>query len=110
MSERDSSWIRIPVPLPDAAQTTPFQAGKLELLLCNVDGAPFVIRDRCPHARTSLAGEALRGTVLEWPLHGGQLDVRDGSPVAMPIRRAVACYPVRSNRGRLQVALPATLS
>jgi nitrite reductase/ring-hydroxylating ferredoxin subunit len=43
--------------------------------------------------------------VLECPLHGGKLDVRDGSPVAPPIRRPVATFPVRRTQDGLEVGL-----
>jgi len=100
-------WVEIPIPLPEAGRNETFTAGGLALLLCNAGGTPFVVRDECPHVKTSMQGGLIRGTILECPLHGGQLDLRDGRPVAMPIRRPVACYPVRSAAGRLEVGLPA---
>jgi hypothetical protein len=40
-------------------------------------------------------------------LHGGKVDVRDGSPAAPPIRRAVQTFPVRETGAQLEVGLPA---
>ncbi len=97
-------------PLPEPGHTTVVRLHDHDLLVCNADGRLYVIADRCPHARSSLAGGALRGSVLECPLHGGTLDVRDGSPVGMPIRRPATCYPVRAQDGEWQVALPPTVS
>ena len=99
-------WETIPIPLPAEGDNRTFALGGLELLLCNAGGKPYVVKDECPHVKTSLAGGLIRGTVLECPLHGGQLDLRDGRPVAMPIRRPVACYPVRSAGDGWQVGLP----
>jgi len=98
-------WVAIPVALPPEGRTAPFTLHGEELLLCNAGGAPFVVRDRCPHARTPLAGGRLRGFVLECPLHGGKIDVRDGSPAAPPVRTPVATFAVRAADGVLEVAL-----
>ncbi|MBY0279637.1 Rieske 2Fe-2S domain-containing protein [Candidatus Binatia bacterium] len=95
----------VPIPLPDPGRTAPFRVAGRDLLLCNVDGAPYVLDDRCSHARTALAGGRLSGFVLECPLHGGKIDVRDGSPAAPPVRRAVACWPVRRVGERIEIAL-----
>jgi naphthalene 1,2-dioxygenase system ferredoxin subunit len=107
MSGAGLDWQAIPVPLPEAGATRAFELAGLALLLCNAEGRPCVVRDECPHQRTPLAGGRLYGTVLECPLHGGRLDVRDGAPVAPPIRRATPCYPVRAAGGALEVGLPA---
>ena len=104
-SENVGNWVDIPIPLPEPGTTAPFIAGGRELLLCNADGTPYVVRDQCPHAGAQMQGGALRGTVLECPMHGGSFDVRDGSPVARPIRRAGWCHPVRAHGDGWQVDL-----
>ena len=75
------------------------------ILLCRVGGALYALRDECPHARVPLADGALRGTVLECPLHGGKLDVRDGRPVSPPIRRPAMIHPVREHGGVIEIGL-----
>ena len=107
MADDELLWVEIPIPLPAEGGNETFEAGGLALLLCNAAGTPFVVRDECPHVKTSLQGGLIRGTVLECPLHGGQLDLRDGRPIAMPIRRPVTCYPVRDSGTGWQVGLPA---
>ena len=99
-------WVEIPIELPGSGRNAAFEVEGLELLLCNAEGTPFVVRDACPHVQTSMEGGLIKGTILECPLHGGQLDLRDGSPVAMPIRRPATCYPVRDAEGTWQVGLP----
>ena len=99
-------WIEIPIPLPAAGRNETFEVGELVLLLCNAAGTPYVVRDECPHVKTSLQGGLIKGTILECPLHGGLLDLRDGRPVAMPIRRPVTCYPVRSAGAGWLVGIP----
>lgn len=103
----DVRWVDVPVPMPPEGQVAAFTVGDLALLLCNAEGAPYVLHDECPHVRVSMAGALIRGTLLECPLHGGLMDVRDGSPQGMPIRRPGTCYAVRAEGDALQVALPA---
>jgi anthranilate 1,2-dioxygenase ferredoxin subunit len=43
--------------------------------------------------------------LLECPLHGGKLDVRDGSHVALPIRKPARTYPVRVVDGGIEIDL-----
>jgi 3-phenylpropionate/trans-cinnamate dioxygenase ferredoxin subunit len=99
--------VAVPVPFPALGRSSGFEVEGRGLLLCNGDGAPYVIENVCPHTAVSLAGGVLQGTVLECPHHGGRLDVRDGRPVRLPIRRSVACYPVRAAGAGLEVGLPA---
>ena len=94
-----SGWHRVPVPLPAVGRTCGFEVAGRRLLLCNAEGVPYVVEDRCPHVQVPLEGGVLSGAVLECPLHGGRLDVRDGQPVALPIRKAVACFAVRREDG-----------
>ena len=100
-------WVDVPVGMPPEGQVAAFSIGALALLLCNAEGTPFVVHDECPHVRVSMAGALIRGTLLECPLHGGLMDVRDGSPQGMPIRRPGTCYAVRAEGDALQVAVPA---
>ena len=88
-------------------QTRPVSAHGRELLVCNADGRFYAIENRCPHAMVRLDTAALHGCILECPVHGGRLDVRDGSPVEAPIRRAAERFAVREGlRGELEVLLP----
>ena len=92
--------------MPGPGRTVAFEVEGRALLLCNVAGEPHVVRDECSHARTPLSGGRLCGFVLECPLHGGKIDVRDGAPAAPPIRRPVATYPARLTAAGIEVALP----
>ena len=101
----EGSWHAVPVPLPAAGRVIGFELAGTRVLLCNVGGEPYALRDECPHVRVPLSGGRLEGSVLECPLHGGKIDVRDGSPQALPIRRPAQTYPVRASAGGLEIQL-----
>jgi nitrite reductase/ring-hydroxylating ferredoxin subunit len=65
--------------------------GDRAVLLCNAGGSFHAIENRCPHH------------VLECPYHGGTLDVRDGSPQSLPIRKPVATFAVRKVEGGIEI-------
>jgi nitrite reductase/ring-hydroxylating ferredoxin subunit len=76
-----------------------------KILVCNADGELFAVENKCPHIGTPLDAGRLRGFLLECPLHGGKLDVRDGSHVALPIRKPARTYPVRVVDGGIEIDL-----
>jgi nitrite reductase/ring-hydroxylating ferredoxin subunit len=88
-------------------QTRPVSAHGRELLVCNADGRFYAIENRCPHAMVRLDTAALRGCILECPVHGGRLDVRDGSPQGHPIRRPATTYRVQQNGQQIEILLGA---
>jgi nitrite reductase/ring-hydroxylating ferredoxin subunit len=88
-------------------QTRAVSANGRELLVCNADGRFYAIENRCPHAMVRLDDAVLRGCVLECSVHGGQLDVRDGSPQRNPIRRRASTYPVRASGDQIEITLGA---
>jgi nitrite reductase/ring-hydroxylating ferredoxin subunit len=98
-------WMAVDVSDLAAGEVRAVAAGGRDLLVCHAEGAFYALENRCPHAGTPLAGGRLRGFVLECPLHGGKLDVRDGRPCALPIRTPAATFPVRGAGGRIEIRL-----
>ena len=90
--------------LPDGSLRA-VRAGDRPLVVCRAEGAWYALEDRCPHAFIPLSGGRLTGTVLECPLHGGRVDVRDGRPCALPIRKPAVSVPVRAVAGGLEIEL-----
>jgi 3-phenylpropionate/trans-cinnamate dioxygenase ferredoxin subunit len=88
-------------------QTRAVSASGLEVLVCNAEGRFYAIENRCPHAMVRLDAAVLRGCVLECAVHGGRLDVRDGSTQGHPIGRRAITYPVRESSGRIEITLSA---
>ena len=94
----------------DVADLAPGQMRAVELdgrsvLVCNAEGAFYALENRCPHAAIPLATGRLRGSVLECPMHGGKLDVRDGRPCAQPIRKPAATFAVRGHGTCIEIRL-----
>jgi nitrite reductase/ring-hydroxylating ferredoxin subunit len=77
--------------------------GERAVLVCNAGGSIHAIENRCPHAAVPLGHGRLVGHVLECPYHGGTLDVRDGSPRSLPIRKPVATFAVREVEGGVEI-------
>lgn len=76
------------------------------LLLCNVEGEIFAVRNTCPHQEFGLDAARLSGSVLECSLHGGRYDVRSGSPVRAPTRDSLVTYPVLRRGDVIEIRLP----
>ena len=65
------------------------------VLVANVDGTFFAVRDRCGHAGAPLSTGTLVGHVVECPLHFACFDVRTGKLVTGPVAADVPSYQVR---------------
>ena len=64
------------------------------LLLCNVDGEYYAVKDLCTHEDFPLSYGCLKGYDIECSLHGARFDVRSGIPTAEPGEEAIKTYPV----------------
>ena len=65
------------------------------IVLANVDGAFYALRDVCGHRNAPLSRGRLDGCIIECPLHFAQFDVRTGKLVDGPISADVPVYEVR---------------
>ena len=65
------------------------------VLLVNVDGTYYALKDQCGHQRAPLSRGKLRGPVVECPLHFARFDVRTGRLLAGPVSTDVPIYEVR---------------
>lgn len=94
----------------DVAGLAPGETRAVEIagrgvLLCNVDGEIFAVRNVCPHQAFRLDDARLRGAVIECSLHGGRFDVRDGCPVRAPTKNALVTYRVTRRGAQVEVEL-----
>ena len=75
------------------------------LVVCNVDGAYYAIRDSCTHDGGLLRFGELEGRLIECPRHGAKFDVTTGKAMAPPAVTPVTVYPVRVRDGHVEVDL-----
>src|SRR5262245_7699929 len=64
------------------------------VLIANVDGTFYALRDACGHRQAPLSRGTLEGHVIECPLHFAQFDVRTGALLSGPTAAAVPTYEV----------------
>jgi nitrite reductase/ring-hydroxylating ferredoxin subunit len=65
------------------------------IMLANVGGELYAMRDMCGHRNAPLSRGRLDGCIVECPLHFAQFDVRTGKLVDGPISADVPVYEVR---------------
>ncbi len=107
MADAALEWVAAGIAAPGESRVVGLEVRGLRLVVCRAGGLLFALEDRCPHAFSPLSEGSLRGYALECPFHGGTLDVRDGRPLSLPIRRAAATYAVRDAGTTLEIGLPA---
>ncbi|HEV2098460.1 MAG TPA: non-heme iron oxygenase ferredoxin subunit [Stellaceae bacterium] len=64
------------------------------IVLANVDGSFYALRDVCGHRSAPLSRGRLEGCLIECPLHFAQFDIRNGKFVDGPISADVPAYEV----------------
>jgi nitrite reductase/ring-hydroxylating ferredoxin subunit len=79
-------------------------AGDGGVLLCNVDGEIFAVRNRCTHAAVLLSEAPLEGAEIECPYHGARFDVTTGA-FTPPARRNLCRYKVVREGDTVEVDL-----
>ena len=67
---------------------------RVRLVLANVDGKFYAMRDVCGHKNAPLSRGKLDGHLIECPLHFALFDVRTGELVNGPVSTAVPVYEV----------------
>ena len=65
------------------------------IVLANVEGSFYALRDVCGHRNAPLSRGRLDGCVIECPLHFAQFDIRTGKLVDGPVSADVAVYEIR---------------
>lgn len=78
-----------------------------EVLLCDVEGELFAVRDECTHESFPLSHGTLKGGTLTCRLHGARFDVRTGEVLALPAYERLRTYPVKVEGNDVWVAIPA---
>jgi nitrite reductase/ring-hydroxylating ferredoxin subunit len=66
------------------------------VVLANIDGTFYALRDVCGHRNAPLSRGKLIGCLIECPLHFAQFDMRTGKLVDGPVSADLAVYEVRT--------------
>jgi 3-phenylpropionate/trans-cinnamate dioxygenase ferredoxin subunit len=96
------------VPVAKAAELAPGQMKWVaiegnRLVLANVEGSFYALRDVCGHRNAPLSRGKLQGYLIECPLHFAEFDVRTGELVNGPVSTGVPVYEVRVEGGTVYV-------
>ena len=65
------------------------------IVLANIGGAFYALRDVCGHKNAPLSRGRLVGCLIECPLHFAQFDMRTGKLVDGPVSADIPVYEVR---------------
>ncbi|MBN1286075.1 MAG: non-heme iron oxygenase ferredoxin subunit [Anaerolineae bacterium] len=80
-----------------------FEIDYVFMVLFNVAGEFYVLKDECSHAQVTLSDGEFADGVVECPKHGARFDVRTGEPLTPPATKPVRRYPVRVVGDEIQV-------
>lgn len=78
---------------------------RTKVVLANVDGDVYALRDRCSHADFPLHDGVLQGETLECVHHGAKFDVCSGKATGFPAIRPVKSYEVDVRDGDIFIQL-----
>jgi nitrite reductase/ring-hydroxylating ferredoxin subunit len=79
------------------------QLDRVPVMLANVDGTVYALRDVCGHRNAPLSRGALEGCQVECPLHFALFDVRDGRFIDGPLSGDIPIYGVKVEAGTIYV-------
>lgn len=80
------------------------QIGRDWIVIFNVDGEYYAVRDECTHEEYALSDGALHGCEIECVKHGARFDIRTGEVTAPPAVVPVKRYAVRVIDDEVQLA------
>jgi 3-phenylpropionate/trans-cinnamate dioxygenase ferredoxin component len=80
------------------------------VLLANVEGVFYALRDACGHRQMPLSKGRLEGHVVECPLHFATFDVRTGKPLDGPASADVPTYAVQVRDDTVYLKWPSVSS
>jgi 3-phenylpropionate/trans-cinnamate dioxygenase ferredoxin subunit len=88
------------VPVTSASELAPgamkwVVVDRERVLVANVAGAFYALRDMCGHRGAPLSTGVLTGHVIECPLHYATFDVRTGKLLSGPVSADVPSYVVQ---------------
>ena len=107
MSDTPDGYIEVGKVTDLAAGCMKFAAADGQrIVLANVDGSFYALRDVCGHRNAPLSRGKLTGHIVECPLHFAQFDMRNGRFVDGPQSADVPAYEVKIQDGTIYVRQP----
>ncbi|MFI5323245.1 MAG: non-heme iron oxygenase ferredoxin subunit [Thermodesulfobacteriota bacterium] len=82
-----------------------FPAGSEMIVICNVDGEFYAVKDECTHQAYPLSDGMLEGTKLTCIYHGAEFDVETGDALCLPATDAVETFDVKVEGGDIYVLI-----
>ena len=91
----DGTWMKV----ADLSECPPgnlldVEARQESIVLANIDGDLYALKNRCSHQDLPLSDGELDGDRLECLYHGARFDVCTGKAVGLPAIKPVGTYPV----------------
>ena len=75
----------------------------VQIVLVNLDGEFFAMRDNCSHARARLSAGDIEGNEIVCPLHGATFNIKTGEATGPPAYNGVKTYQVRVTGSDLEL-------
>jgi nitrite reductase/ring-hydroxylating ferredoxin subunit len=99
-----SEWVRVAA-LADCpvGKLKSVAAGGEQLVLANVDGDVYALKDQCSHEEFPLSDGDLEGHDVVCMYHGARFDACTGKNKALPAIRPVRSFPVEIRDGDVYV-------
>ncbi len=76
------------------------------IVVFNLAGKYFAIRDACSHDEGPVGEGEVHGLEIECPRHGARFSLETGRALTLPAVVDIPAYPVRVVDGEVQVGLP----
>ncbi len=90
-----------------AGKMKSFMLGGEEVLLANIGGTFYAIRNRCTHMGGPLSRGVLNGHVVTCPLHGSKFDVETGKVMGPPATLPERTFEVKVQGTSVMLRKPA---
>ena len=74
-----------------------------DVAVFKLDGSFYAIEDVCTHDGAEIASGVLEGDEIICPRHGARFCIKTGAVKSAPAYEDIACFPVRIERGKVQV-------
>lgn len=76
-----------------------------EVVVANVGGNYYAIRNRCTHMGCMLSDGTLKGEHLQCPCHGSTFNVKNGNVVKGPATKPESIFQVKEEKDQILVKL-----